>query len=159
MTLIRLVPLAATLTVCCGYSSRSLLPSHLRTIGFEPIENLTLQPEFTDLLDDGLREEFAHDRRLRVTTLEGADVVLRVQLVSYSKEADAYTGDQRISSYRLSAAAALSAQDKIRGEALYSGNVSAQFPFNPDAATEEAASDSLMTRLAKEAVRVLLLAW
>ena len=157
--LTRILPLIGTLAVCCGYSTRSLLPSHLRTIGFEQVDNLTLQPELTDLFDAGLHDEFTRDRSLRVTTLEDADVVLRIQLVSYSKEADSYTGDQRISSYRLSAAAALSAQDKVRGEPLYSGSISAQIPFDPNTATEEDMSRPLMTKLAKEAVRVLLLAW
>lgn len=151
--------LSAVALLQCGYSTRSLLPSHLHTIGIEPVENLTLQPELTDVLQTALQDEFTRDRNLRVTALEQSDIGLKVQLVSYFKEADAYTGDQRVSSYRVAATASLSAQDKVRDELLYSGGVSAQLSFDPNATTEEQTGRDLMTKLAKEAVRVLLLAW
>ncbi len=145
--------------LACGYSTRSLLPVHLKTVGIEPVENLTLQPDLGDILESSLREEFTHDRNLRVVDRDRADVMLRIQLVSYSREADAYTGDQRISSYRISAAASLSALDRVRDEPLYAGSIGAQLSYDPNSGTEEVAQRQLMTKLARDAVRVLLLAW
>jgi hypothetical protein len=155
----RLLLLVALPLLHCGYSTRSLLPSHLHTVGIEAVENLTLQPELTDVLQTALQDEFTRDRNLRVTAIEQADIDLKVQLVSYFKEADAYTGDQRVSSYRIAATASLNAQDKVRDELLYSGVVTAQVSFDPSATTEEETGRTLMAKLAKEAVRVLLLAW
>jgi outer membrane lipopolysaccharide assembly protein LptE/RlpB len=147
------------LFLSCGYSTRSLLPSHLRTIGFEPVDNRTLEPELTEQFEARLREAFARDRTLRVVDLDQADVTLTAQLASYSKEAAAYTGDQRVTSYRLTSAASLTAMDKVRNELLYSGNVSAQMTFDPNAVSEESTASTLTAKLAAEAVRVLLLAW
>lgn len=154
-----LLPLLTLTLLSCGYSTRSLLPPHLNTVGIEPIENLSAQPEAASLLEQQLRSEFARDRTLRVVDVERGDILLKIQVTGYSKEAEAYTGDQRISSYRLTTAASVSALDRVRDENLYSGTITAQISYDPNQSSEEKATGDLMARLARDIVRILLLAW
>ncbi len=148
-----------TTTGCCGYSARSLLPPHLRTVAVLPAQNLTLQPGLGDQLTDLLITAFNRDHSLRVTTLEQANLSVNVTITSYSRTASVYDENQTISAYELSGTAQVEAEDQVRDETFFSGPVTAKVTYNPDTETEEAAAIRLMERLATETVRRVITAW
>jgi hypothetical protein len=103
---------------CCGYSTRSLLPPHLRTVAVPAVENVTSRPGGGDDLTQTLIRAFNRDRNLRVTAIETADLVLTTTLSSYSRTATAYDASQAISGYEIAVAAKVQAEDRVRGESF-----------------------------------------
>ncbi|MBM3313429.1 hypothetical protein FJY70_02410, partial [candidate division WOR-3 bacterium] len=70
---------------CCGYSTRSLLPSHLKTVAVLPAGNSTTQPGLAEALTDSLASAFASDRTLRVTNAEAASLLVNATVSSYAR--------------------------------------------------------------------------
>jgi hypothetical protein len=153
----------ALLVGCCGYSTHSLLPSHLRTVGVPPATNSTTQPGLAEVLTDSLTEAFTADRTLRVTNVEAADLVVNTIVSSYARTPVSYSGDstasQAVSAYELSVSAQVDARDQTRNEQLYKGIASARVTYDPNAKTEEKAALEAMGKLASEIVRQVQIAW
>jgi hypothetical protein len=149
---------------CCGYSTRSLLPSHLKTVAVPPAANTTTQPGLAEALTDELTSAFSSDRTLRVTNVEAADLVVNTTVSSYSRTPAAYTGgdttgDQSVSAYDLSVGAQIEAHDQTRDEKFYSGAASGRVTYNPSTKTEEEAAAEAVRKLASEVVRQVQIAW
>jgi hypothetical protein len=144
---------------CCGYSTRSLVPSHLKTVGIPPALNTTTQPGLAENLTEALTTVFTTDRTLRVTNVEAANLVITVTVNSYSRAPASYTGSQEVSAYELALSAQVTARDQVRDEEFYSGNASARVTFDPDAKTEEQAASEALAKLAGEIVRQVQTAW
>jgi len=152
------------LSGCCGYSTRSLLPSHLKTVAVPPATNTTTQPGLAEALTDSLTAAFTSDRTLRVTNVEAADLVVNTTVSSYARTPSAYTGgdttgDQSVTAYDLSVSAQVDARDQTRDEVFYSGAASARVTYDPDAKTEEEAAAEAVKKLASEIVRQVQIAW
>lgn len=149
---------------CCGYSTHSLLPSHLKTVAVPPATNTTTQPGLDQALTDSLTAAFRSDRTLHVTNVEAADLVVNTTVSSYTRTPTAYTGgdttgNQAVTAYELSVSAQVDARDQTRDEAFYSGVVSAQVTYDANAKTEEQAATEAIGKLASEVVRQVLIAW
>jgi hypothetical protein len=144
---------------CFGYSTRSLLPSHLKTVGITPVLNSTTQPGLAEQLNDALPQAFNADRSLRVTNLEAANLVLNATVSGYSRDAASYTGDQAVSAYKVTVSAQVDVRDQVRDEDFYSGPASASITYDPGARTEEQAASEAVSKLASEIVRQVLIAW
>ncbi|MCX6844251.1 MAG: LptE family protein [candidate division WOR-3 bacterium] len=144
---------------CCGYSTRSLLPSHLKTVAVPPATNTTTQPGLAEALTVELTAAFTSDRTLHVTNAEAADLIVNTTVSSYSRTASSYTGDQVVSAYELSVSAQVQARDQTRDEEFYSGTASARVTYDPNAKTEEQAAADAVKKLASEVVRQVQIAW
>ena len=144
---------------CCGYSTRSLLPSHLKTVAVPPATNTTTQPGLAEALTTELTSAFTSDRTLRVTNAEAADLVVNTTVSSYNRTASSYTGDQAVSAYELNVSAQVDARDQTRDEEFFSGTASARVTYDPNAKTEETAATEAVKKLAAEVVRQVLIAW
>ncbi|HTW90676.1 MAG TPA: LptE family protein [bacterium] len=144
---------------CCGYSTHSLLPSHLKTVAVPPATNTTTQPGLDQAVTDSLTAAFTTDRALHVTNTEAADLVVNVTVSNYARNASSYTGDQAVSAYQLSLGAQVVARDQTRDEDFYSGNVSVQVTYDPNTKTEEQAAAEAVKKLASEIVRQVEIAW
>ena len=149
---------------CCGYSTRSLLPSHLKTVAVPPATNTTTQPGLAEALTDSLTAAFTSDRTLRVTNVEAADLVVNTVVSSYVLTPSAYTGGdssgaQAVTAYDLSVSAQIQARDQTRDEDFYKGNASAKVSYDPNLKTEEAAAAETIRKLASEIVRQVQIAW
>ena len=156
----RIVALAlALLAGCCGYSTHSLLPSHLKTVAVPPATNTTTQPGLAEALTDSLTAAFTSDRTLHVTNTEAADLVVTTTVSSYNRTASSYTGDQAVSAYELSVSAQVDARDQTRNEQFYKGVASARVTYDPNAKTEEQAAAEAIKKLASEIVRQVQIAW
>jgi hypothetical protein len=158
--MLRTLPsLVLLLVACCGYSTRSLLPSHLRSAAIVPADNATVQPGLGEALTDSLTAAFNADRNLRVTNVENADLVVSTKVETYSRSAASYTGEQAVSAYELSLGARVQARDQVRDEDFYSGSVSVRVTYDPNVKTEEQAAQEAIKKLAAEIVRQVLTAW
>lgn len=148
---------------CCGYSTHSLLPSHLKTVAVPPATNATMQPGLAEALTDSLTAAFTADRTLRVTNVEAADLVVSTTVSSYARTPASYTGDstasQTVSAYDLSVSAQVDARDQTRNEEFYKGVASARVTYDPSAKTEEQAADEAIRKLASDIVRQVQIAW
>ena len=149
---------------CCGYSTHSLLPSHLKTVAVPPATNTTTQPGLDQALTDSLTAAFASDRTLHVTNVEAADLIVNTTVSSYTRTPVAYTGgdttgNQAVTAYNLGLGAQVDARDQTRNEEFYSGFVSVQVTYNPSTKTEEQAAAEAVKKLASEIVRQVLIAW
>jgi hypothetical protein len=149
----------AVLAGCCGYSTHSLLPSHLRTVAVPPATNTTTQPGLAEALTDSLTAAFTSDRTLHVTNSEAADLVVNTTVSGYNRTASSYTGDQAVSAYELSVSAQVDARDQTRNEQFYKGTASARVTYDPNAKTEEQAAAEAVKKLASEVVRQVQIAW
>lgn len=159
----RSVALGLTLLAgCCGYSTHSLLPSHLKTVAVPPATNTTTQPGLAELLTDSLTAAFTADRTLHVTNTEAADLVVNTTVSSYTRTASSYSSDslkQDVSAYELSVSAQVDARDQVRNEQFYKGVASARVTYNPAVKTEEQAAAEALRKLASEIVRQVQIAW
>lgn len=144
---------------CCGYSTHSLLPSHLKTVAVPPATNSTTQPGLAEALTDSLTAAFTADRTLHVINTEAADLVVNTAVSNYSRTASSYTGDQAVSAYELNVSAQVDARDQTRNEEFYKGIASARVTYDPKAKTEERAAAEAIGKLASEVVRQVQIAW
>jgi outer membrane lipopolysaccharide assembly protein LptE/RlpB len=155
--------LAATalllLAGCCGYSTRSLLPPHLKTVAVSAVENATSRPGGGDDLTEALVRAFNRDRNLRVTAIETADLVLTTTLSSYTRTATAYDASQAVSGYEIAVGAKVQAEDRVRGESFLDRTVSARVSYDPESEDEDAAAQRAVERLAEEIVRQIITTW
>jgi hypothetical protein len=82
---------------------------------------------------------------------------------SYARTPASYTGDstasQTVSAYDLSVSAQVDARDQTRNEEFYKGVASARVTYDPNAKTEEEATDEAIKKLASEIVRQVQIAW
>jgi hypothetical protein len=147
---------------CCGYSTHSLLPSHLKTVAVPPATNTTTQPGLAEALTDSLTAAFTSDRTLRVTNTEAADLVVNTTVSSYNRTASSYSSEslqQTVSAYELTVSAQVDARDQTRNEQFYKGVASARVSYDPNAMTEEQAAGEAIKKLASEIVRQVQIAW
>lgn len=147
------------LLMTCGYSTRSLVPSHLKTVAISSVRNSTTQPGLSDHLLDSLSAAFARARVLRTSTTERADLLVSANITSYTRTATVYDAAQRISAYEIRLSASVEAEDRVRGEPYYSGPASSRVTYNPASQSEDQASLRALGELARDIVRAVLTAW
>lgn len=119
----------------CGYTTGSLLPSHLQTIYIEPFRNkIVLTEEVsskeyrfrtyrahleTDITKDVI-DRFINDGNLRVVKKEDADLILRGELVDYLRKPVRYGADNEvIEEYRISIVCSVEVEDVGKGGFLW----------------------------------------
>lgn len=152
-------------TGCCGYSTSSLLPSHIRSVAVVPAENSTTQPDLGEALTDSLVAAFKADRNLTLTDAASAQLLVTSTVSSYGRDPVAYAGDQTVNRYKVEIGASVTARDQVRDEDFFSGVVSANLTYNPDStpdiglSSEETAQRRTVGKLAREIVRQVVTSW
>lgn len=106
-----------------------------------------------------LLRAFASDRNLRITSIDNANLVVTINVNSYSRSPSTYDASQNISSYDITVGAAVVARDAVRDEGFFSGSTSARVSYDPAARDEDTAAREAVARLAGEIVRQLVTAW
>ncbi len=145
--------------LACGYSTRSLLPSHLKTLAIVSVENSTTQPGLDEELSLTLPQIFNADRNLRVTSPEQADLSLTLRVTGYFRAPAAYDANQNISLYEINITANFETFDQIRQEPFFSGTAISRVVFDPNSKSEEEAIKGAIEKLSREIVRQVLTAW
>ncbi|MCK4519178.1 MAG: LptE family protein [Candidatus Omnitrophica bacterium] len=86
----------------CGYTTGSLIPSHIKTIYVETFINKTSEPNIELDITNAVRDRYAWDGSLSIVNdKESADSMLQGEIVNFEKQPVAYGDDNEIAEYRL----------------------------------------------------------
>ena len=125
--------LALSLIMGCGYTAGSLLPSRLKTIYVESFVNkIDISREPSDrerykLYKSGLEtditraviDQFIFDGHLSIVDEEDANLVLRGDLVYYTKEAITYDQSDNVEEYRMLISVDMELLDVTTGKLMW----------------------------------------
>lgn len=157
----------------CGYTTRSALPSSLRTIHVERFDNMvdyTLSNErelYVPLLERDVQtvivDRYLFDGNLRITEKGNADLILSGALVGFDRSELREADNEDVEEYRIHISVNLSmfdatsdtvmwTEDRFTGEATY-------FVTGPNATSEAAAIDEALEDLARRIVERTIEDW
>ncbi len=161
----------------CGYTTGSLLPSHIQTIYVKPFSNeIDITGEVTDIerykvykptleidVTNAVVDRFLYDGALRVVDEEDADVILSGAIISFRREALRYTEDDEVEEYRLRIFARVTFEDKGKGvlweENMSNREANTYFTQGAQAKSEEEALDDTIEDIAKRIVNRTVEVW
>jgi hypothetical protein len=104
----------------CGYTAKSVLPSHIKSIAIPTFGNETVQNGLADDVTQGLTEGFLNDRHLRLERERDADSVLRGTVLSYRNRVYAYNEQEIATQYEIIMVVKISYRDLIKNRDLWS---------------------------------------
>jgi hypothetical protein len=143
---------------CCGYSTRSLLPTYIKTINIAEVKNRTLQPLLAADLNDRLVTAFTRDGRLRVSPDPSADLVLTIEITSYKRSAEVYDASRNVSEWRYELRYEGNCTDQVKNNVLWEGTERALEVIDADVDEEEGITE-LLESAADLIVQNVLVAW
>jgi len=149
---------ALLLVGCCGYSTRALLPTYLKTIHILRVENKTLRPLLAENLNDELVTAFTRNGRLRVSSDASADLSLNVSITSYRRTAAVYDASRNVSQWRYELRFEGECRDQVKNTVLWDERKTTSEVLDASL-DEEDGIRKLLERAADEIVRSTLLAW
>ncbi|UCG91976.1 MAG: LptE family protein [candidate division WOR-3 bacterium] len=141
---------------CCGYSTRSLLPSYIQTIHIKIFENKTVKVGLDERATNAVNESFRSGSNLRIVDEDRADIVIEGKVSGYSKDPYTYTADQTILQYKITIKFTIRAVDRQRNEVFWEGAVSDWATYDKD---EEEGIDEALHKTAEKLVTTILTNW
>lgn len=160
-------------SLSCGYTTRSTLPSHLRTIHVEPFKNDILYEKegsrniYLPLLEQKVRnaviDRFLFDGNLKIANSDHADLILKGKLTSYERGGLRYTDNEDVEEYRVTITVSLELWDPKKQEIVwtepsFSGETT-YFVSGPQAKSEDVAVQDATTDLARRIVERTVEDW
>jgi len=103
----------------CGYTVRSALPPHLKTLAIPVFVNNTVEFGLADDITQGLVAGFLADRHLRIVQERDADAVLRGTVVAYKNQVFGYTSTERATEYEIVLTVQISFRDMIKNRDVW----------------------------------------
>ena len=163
----------ALLTAGCGYTTKSTLPPHLKTVHIEPFENTidytqegrrTLYIPLLEVdIQKALIDRFLFDGNLRISTTERADLILSGKLLNYERQVLRYTDNDDVEEYRIYITVALEMFDTHKQEVMWteSGFVGETtfFITGPLAQSEDSAVNEAIEDLSRRIVERTIEDW
>jgi hypothetical protein len=143
---------------CCGYSTRALLPTYLKTIHVLKVENHTLRPLLAENLNDELVTAFTRNGRLRVSSDQSADLSLTVTITDYKRTASVYDASRNVSEWLYELRFSGECHDQVKNTSLWEDRKTVSEVLDASLDEEEGIR-KLLERAADEIVRSTLLAW
>lgn len=157
----------------CGYSTRSTLPSSIRTIHVEPFKNSIdfttgLQRDvYLPLLEIKARnaviDRFLFDGSLKIAEAPVADLILKGELVNYQRSALRYTDNDDVQEYRVQIAVSFELVNAETGEIAWTepgfAGEADYFVSGPLASSEDSAVDKAILDLARRIVERTVEDW
>lgn len=148
----------------CGYSTGSLLPTHLKTIYVDNFKNkIDIGQEVTEglqykLYRPGLENDvttaiiqrFIFDGNLKIEKKDKADLLLTGELVEYRQDALRYDTNDNVEEYRVRVAVNLKLEEVSTGKVMWEDNgfvgestynMTGQFVVSEDTACAKAIED------------------
>ena len=162
----------------CGYSTKSLLPSHIKTLYIDNFKNkIDIASEISNkntykLYKPGLENElsraivdrFIFDGNLKVVkNPEAADAVLSGELLGYVKEPLRYDDNQEVTEYRIRVVADVKFLDRKENKVIWQADKlageSSQRTEGALIKSEDTAKDEAVTDLARRVVEKTIEVW
>jgi len=109
----------------CGYRLANTVNPLLKdyaSIAIPYFENKTFEAEAVTIFTHAFVDEFIESRRLKVTTLDRADLVLYGTVKKLREETVAYNYDDKALEYRIKVTLVLSLEEKTTGRVLWKRN-------------------------------------
>lgn len=169
--LIALTCLAAVCLSACGYSTKSSLPPHIKTISVPPFPNkIDFQSGksnvYVPLLEvrahDAVVSQFLFDGNLKIAKENDADLVLKGELTNYDRSALRYNDNNDVQEYRITITVRLTMYDPqgvvLWEEPGFSGE-DTYFLSGPNATSEAGAIEDALKDLAKRIVERTVEDW
>ena len=152
--------LLAAGAAACGYSFRSPVPEHLRTVYVPTLENETREFQLTQQLTERIISEFTSASRLRLAgDEEDADLVVLGTILEYEEEALSYdpgrAANPDVFTRRVVLTVDLTLEDRVRDETLWENPSLQQWgEFNEEAGeTREEGIRRALEKIAEEILR------
>lgn len=157
----------------CGYSTRSLLLANYKTLHVEPVKNKIAftteerRSTYTPFLEDKIRgaiiDRFFFDGAFRIADEDSADLILKTDLITYSKDPLRRTDDSDIEEYRIyiivSLVLKISEKDEILWEEPRFAGETTYFTIGPLAESEDTALENALVDLARRIVERTVEDW
>ncbi len=157
----------------CGYSTRSLLPSSIKTIHIAPFKNKISYSSdnqrnlYLPLLEIKVRsavaDRFLFDGHMRVKDSEIADVILKGDLIGYEREVLRYTDNNDVQEYRIRITVSIELWDTHEKKSLWSepsfAGEATYFLTGAQAKSEDTALQDALTDLARRIVERTIEDW
>lgn len=153
-----LLPFAFLLIFGCGYSTKSLLPSYMQKVHIVLFQNRTLKPGLDEQATEKTIEAFRSGSNLVISDLTSADIVIEGEVVSYARDPNTYTSDQKIIDYKLTVKFSARCVDKVKNEVFWEGTVSDWSIYVPDDDEDEAIEEATR-KTADKLVNAILTNW
>ena len=103
----------------CGYTVRSSLPSHLKTLAIPIFGNNTVEFGLADDITQSLVNGFLADRSLRIVQERDANAVLRGSVVAYRNQVFGYTSSERATEYEIVLTVQVAFRDMIKNRDVW----------------------------------------
>lgn len=157
----------------CGYTTKSALAPHLRSIAVAPIENsidynaYQRRELYIPLIEvdvqNAIVRQFQFDGNLRITTPEMASLILRGELVSYDRGELRTDPNNDVQEYRVYVSVNFELWDTAREEVRWSESgftgEGTFFVTGPKATSEQTAIDEAIKDLARRIVERTIEDW
>lgn len=157
----------------CGYTTKSTLPSRLRTIHIEAFENkIDYASEgrrnlYLPLLEVKVRnavvDRFLFDGNLRAAEADRADLILKGKLIQYQRVPLRYSGNNDTEEYRVEIVVGLELWDTENEVLMWQetrfGGDATYFISGSQATTEDSAIDEAIEDLARRIVERTVEDW
>jgi len=115
-----LVGLGGVVAGGCGYSLRSSLPAHIKTVHVPVLENRTQEPAIESFVTQALTEAVVTSGRARLAAnASEADAVLEGAIIEYSLTSLAFDRAANVTQYRLTIALSLTLKDRVKNEVIW----------------------------------------
>jgi hypothetical protein len=141
---------------CCGYSTRSLLPGHMRELNVKLFENATVKTGLDELATQAVTEAFRTGSGLKLTAEKQADIVIEGRVANYVKEPYVYTGALNITQYKVTVSFWARCLDQAKNSVFWEGEVSDWALFTSD---ENQGISDAMKKTAQKLVTTILTNW
>lgn len=105
----------------CGYHFTpvgGIVPEGAKTIAIPVFINGTMEPYIDLEVTKAVVEEFLTDGRLKVVSIEAADVILKGRVTKFEVTPASYTADSYVQSYNVSIGVSLTFEDVRTGKVL-----------------------------------------
>ena len=113
-------------TLGCGYALAgrgSYLPGHIKVVGIPPLENRTAVTRLDTALTDKLRAEFIGRGKFTPSNdANGADAIVRGEIVAFSRQTAALNAQQLASRYLVTVVLKVALIDAKSNEVLWSND-------------------------------------
>jgi outer membrane lipopolysaccharide assembly protein LptE/RlpB len=143
---------------CCGYSTRSLLPSYMQEVHVKLFENNTFKAGLDETATNAVVAAFNSGSNLRMTDESNADLLIEGKVSNYVKSPHTYTSDQNIIEYRITITFSARCVDVAKNEVFWEGSVSDWAALSADG-DEDAAIEEATKKTAERLVTTVLTNW
>jgi hypothetical protein len=144
---------------CCGYTTRSILPTNIKSIAIPVATNETVKPGLAEALTEQLINDFTQDRTLKIDNVDRASIILDCAIKNYERSPQSYTANQEVIAWKIVLEASAKTTDRAKSEQLWQDNVSISITYDDKTETEDQGIDKAIKKLSQEILRKVLTSW